>query len=81
MAEKLPIPPLTCPHIDRVIELADSMVNLVQNENISEDVMLGYKNIIGAEMEFIRTSTDELRVASKHWYDEYKKRAKRTTRR
>ena len=81
MVEKLPIPPLTCPHIDRVLELTESIVNLIQDDDISEDVMQGYKNIINAEMEFIRTANDELRIASKHWYDEYKKRAKRTTRR
>ena len=80
MVENLPIPPLTCPHIDRVIELTDSIINLAKDDDISEDVMRGYKTIIDAELEFTRTSNDELRVASKHWYTEYKKRAKRTRR-
>ena len=81
MIEKKPIPPLTCPHIDRVLEVIESIVNLSKDPETSEEILLKYKNIIEAEMEFIRTSNDELRVASKHWYDEYKKRAKRTTRR
>ena len=77
----MPIPPLTCPHIDRVIEVLHAMTNLAKEPGTSEEILELYSKIAEAELEFIRASNDELRLASKHWYDEYKKRAKRTTRR
>ena len=55
MIEKKPIPPLTCPHIDRVLEVIESIVNLSKDPETSEEILLKYKNIIEAEMEFIRT--------------------------
>ncbi len=72
--EKKPIPPLTCPHIDRVSELVDSIVNAVTDDDISTDILDRYKDVINSELEFIRQSNDELREGSKYWYKKYKGR-------
>ena len=72
--EKKPIPPLPCPHIDRVSELVDSIVNAVTDDDISTDILDRYKDVINSELEFIRQSNDELREGSKYWYKKYKGR-------
>ncbi len=74
---KQPIPPLTCPHINRVIELVEEIVNLSKDPEISEDILEKYKDIITAQMEFIRTSNEELRETGKYWYEQSKTRKTR----
>ena len=74
---KQPIPPLTCPHINRVIELVEEIVNLSKEPETSQDILEKYKNIITTEMEFIRTSNDELRESGKYWYEQSKTRKTR----
>jgi hypothetical protein len=69
---KKPIPPLTCIHIDRIEELISSIVNLSTDPEVSRDVLGLYKDIIIAELEFVRLSNDELRIASAHWYKKAK---------
>ena len=70
---KKPIPPLTCNHIDRVQELIGSLVNMSRDDDISDDILEIYVKIINEELEFIRKSNDELRVASKFWYDKFRR--------
>ena len=70
---KKPIPPLTCPHIDRVSELLDSIINVAKDKDTSVEILAKYRDIANAELEFIRQSNDELRLASVYWY----KKAKR----
>ena len=73
---KKPIPPLTCPHIDRVSELVSSIIDtntdgyedMTEDITISRDILERYVDIINAELEFIRQSNDELRIASVYWY-------------
>ena len=77
---KQPIPPLTCPHINRVIELVEEIVNLSKDPEISEDILEKYKDIITAQMEFIRTSNEELRETGKYWYEQSKTRKTRKRR-
>ena len=72
----MPIPPLTCPHIDRVIELVESMLNLSKEPETSLEILEKYKDIIGTEMELIRTSNDELRESGKYWYEQSKTKRK-----
>ncbi len=74
---KQPIPPLTCPHINRVIELVEEIVNLSKEPETSQDILEKYKMIITTEMEFIRTSNDELRESGKYWYEQSKTRKTR----
>ena len=73
---KKPIPPLTCSHIDRVQELVASIANIAGDENTSSIILDKYKDIINAELEFIRQSNDELRLASLHWYRKAKREKK-----
>tara|TARA_R110002012_G_scaffold191973_2_gene359638 strand:+ start:377 stop:592 length:216 start_codon:yes stop_codon:yes gene_type:complete len=61
------IPPDSCNHIDRVIELADAMINETDSE-----MCVGYYNIIKEEAELVRTINTQLRAASKFWYGKYK---------
>ena len=63
------IPPDSCEHIDRVMELAE---NLVSEKNL--DIRTGYSKIIEEELELIRTINIQLREASKFWYDKYKRK-------
>jgi len=65
---KKPIPPLTCPHIDRVSDLVSSIINTNEDGMTSRDILERYVDIINAELEFIRQSNDELRIASVYWY-------------
>jgi hypothetical protein len=69
---KPPIPPITCPHIDRVMDLIDDILELKDNKSLLENQI----DIIKAELEFIRTSNDQLRIASKHWHDLWSKSVK-----
>ena len=63
------IPPDSCDHIDRVIELAENLVG-----EMDADIRNGYSNIIKEEMEMVRTINTQLRTASKFWHDKYKKK-------
>jgi len=63
------IPPDSCDHIDRVIELAENLVG-----EMDADIRNGYTNIIKEEMEMVRTINTQLRTASKFWHDKYKKK-------
>jgi hypothetical protein len=65
---KKPVPPLTCPHIDRVSDLVSSIINTNEDGMTSRDILERYVDIINAELEFIRQSNDELRIASVYWY-------------
>ena len=63
------IPPDSCDHIDRVIEMAENLVG-----EMDADIRNGYTNIIKEEMEMGRTINTQLRTASKFWHDKYKKK-------
>ena len=63
------IPPDSCDHIDRVIELSDK---LVDEEDV--EIRTGYGNIIKEEVELMRTINIQLRTSSKFWYDKHKKK-------
>ena len=63
------IPPDSCDHVDRVIELSE---NLVGEQDA--DMRTGYINIMKEEMEIIRTINLQLRTASKFWQDKYKRK-------
>ena len=69
MVEKPNIPPDSCDHIDRVVELMESLLN-----GKDPEVNSGYTNIIKEEMEIIRTINIQLRTASKFWYDKSNKK-------
>mgnify|MGYP003151753882 CR=1 FL=1 len=70
--EKPNIPPDSCNHIDRVVELTESL-----SAETDEDICSGYNKIINEELELIRTINTQLRQASKIWYDRYyRKRGK-----
>jgi len=71
---KKPIPPLTCPHIDRVSDLVSSIINTNEDGMTSRDILERYVDIINAELEFIRQSNDELRIASVYWYKKANKK-------
>jgi|TARA_R110002020_G_scaffold2488_1_gene11656 hypothetical protein len=63
------IPPDSCDHIDRVMELSDKLVDEEDTE-----IRTGYGNIIKEEVELMRTINTQLRIASKFWYDRHKKK-------
>ena len=63
------IPPDSCDHIDRVIELSDK---LVDEEDV--EIRTGYGNILKEEVELMRTINIQLRTASKFWHDKHKKK-------
>ena len=63
------IPPDSCDHIDRVIELAENLVG-----EMDADIRNGYTNIIIEEMEMVRTINTQLRTASKFWHDKHRKK-------
>jgi len=63
------IPPDSCDHIDRVIELSDK---LVDEEDV--EIRTGYGNILKEEVELMRTINIQLRTSSKFWYDKHKKK-------
>ena len=67
--EKPNIPPDSCDHIDRVIELAENLVG-----EMDADIRNGYTNIIKEEMEMVRTINTQLRTASKFWHDKHRKK-------
>ena len=69
--EKPNIPPDSCDHIDRVVELVESLLD-------GEDPKInsGYTNIIKEEMEIIRTINIQLRTVSKFWHDKFNKKKK-----
>jgi len=67
--EKPNIPPDSCNHIDRVVELTASL-----SAETDEDICSGYNKIIDEELELIRTINTQLREASKIWYDRYNKK-------
>lgn len=71
--KKPPIPPLSCPHIDRVIELTEFLYSHRNDENLSDSLFETTKSLILCELEFIREINDELRTASKFWYDKRSK--------
>jgi len=71
---KKPIPPFTCPHIDRVSDLVSSIINTNEDRMTSRDILERYVDIINAELEFIRQSNDELRIASVYWYKKANKK-------
>lgn len=70
---KPPIPPLTCPNIDRVIELVETLIHHYRDESFSEELVKCNETIILQELELIRQANNELRRASKYWYDKRKK--------
>jgi hypothetical protein len=63
------IPPDSCDHVDRVIELAENLVG-----EMDADIRNGYTNIIKEEMEMVRTINTQLRTASKFWHDKHRKK-------
>ena len=63
------IPPDSCDHIDRVIELAENLVG-----EMDADIRNGYTNTIKEEMEMVRTINTQLRTASKFWHDKHRKK-------
>ena len=67
--EKPNIPPDSCGHIDRMIELLE---NISTEDN--EEIRTGYTNIVEKELELVRTINSQLREASKFWYDKYNRR-------
>ena len=67
---KPPIPPLTCPIVDHVIELVDQLDNTEYSSNMRKVI----NDAIRAELEIIRQANDELRHASKYWYGRRKTR-------
>lgn len=66
--EKPFIPPDTCPHIDRVLELAE-LLKTIEDPSLKDQCY----TIIESEMEYIRASNSLLRSASKYWYEHRKK--------
>ena len=69
MVEKPNIPPDSCDHIDRGVELVESLLDGEDSE-----INSGYTKIIKEEMEMIRTINIQLRAASKFWYDKSNKK-------
>ena len=67
--EKPNIPPDSCGHIDRMIELLE---NISTEDN--EEIRTGYTNIVEKELELVRTINSQLREASKFWHDKYNRR-------
>lgn len=67
--EKPSIPPESCEHIDRILELVTTL-STEKNEKISER----YIDIIEQELEMIRSINIQLRYASKFWYNKYKRK-------
>ena len=68
--EKKPnVPPESCPHIDRVLELVTGL-SIEEDKGISER----YIDIIEQELEMVRSINIQLRYASKFWYDKYKRK-------
>tara|TARA_R100000781_G_scaffold76345_3_gene47457 strand:- start:3645 stop:3866 length:222 start_codon:yes stop_codon:yes gene_type:complete len=67
--EKPNIPPDSCDHIDRMIELLE---NISTEDN--EEIRTGYTNIVKEELELVRTINSQLREASKFWHDKYNRR-------
>lgn len=67
--DKPNIPPDSCDHIDRVIELSEVLINEDDNE-----LATGYHNVIREECELIRMINTQLRTASKYWHDKYARR-------
>lgn len=61
---KPPIPPNTCPHIDRVIELIDEIEDNINDKELVERSF----EIMKAELEYIRRANELLRASSYHWY-------------
>ena len=67
--EKPNIPPESCDHIDRVLELV-TILATEKNVEISER----YIDIIEQELEMIRLINLQLRRASEFWYGKYKRK-------
>jgi hypothetical protein len=63
------IPPDTCPHLDKLIDLVEERDDLKDEELRSKQL-----EVILAEVEYVRTSNEMLRNASKYWYDKYRNR-------
>jgi hypothetical protein len=63
------IPPDSCDHIDRVIELSERIA-----DETDFQIAAAYHNVVREECELIRTINTQLRTASKFWYDKRKKR-------
>ncbi len=70
--KKPPIPPLTCNHIDRIIELVDSMSNLAKDADCDQQMIEMFRDVVRAECELVREANDQLRSSSKYWYDRRK---------
>ena len=64
---------LSCPNIDRVIELVETLVHYYHDESFSTELVKCNEAIILQELELIRQSNNELRRASKYWYDKRKR--------
>jgi hypothetical protein len=67
--EKPNIPPDSCGHIDRMIELLEDT-----STEDNEEIRTGYISIVKEELELVRTINSQLREASKFWHDKYNKR-------
>ena len=67
--EKPNIPPESCEHIDRILELVTTL-SIEKNKGISER----YIDIIEQELEMVRSINIQLRYASKFWHDKYKRK-------
>ena len=67
--EKPNVPPESCEHIDRVLELVNGL-SIEEDKGISER----YVDIIEQELEMVRSINIQLRYASKFWYDKYKRK-------
>ena len=67
--EKPNIPPDSCGHIDRMIELLEDT-----STEDNEEIRTGYISIVKEGLELVRTINSQLREASKFWYDKYNRR-------
>ena len=63
------IPPNTCPHIDRVIELIDEIEDNINDKELVDRSF----EIMKAELEYIRRANELLRESSYHWYRKSKR--------
>jgi hypothetical protein len=69
--EKPNIPPDSCDHIDRVVELVENL-----SEEEDSEISSSYAEIIKEEMDMIRTINTQLRIASRFWYDRFNRKKK-----
>ena len=67
--EKPNIPPDSCGHIDRMVDLLED----ISTED-NEEIRMGYTSVVKEELELVRTMNSQLREASKFWHDKYNRK-------